>query len=230
MICQNTGNIPRTLLSRACRVSFSPLKSEQVASVLADMRIENSKELAKISNGSIGYALYLNERDGINIFNKLFDAFSSKIYALCGLNRTAYHKQFRLMPWAYPWRLCRLWEQCISIHQIYGKRAVKSNDLWEKTTLPACRHPATKYDGSRLDEHAVGAHQGHIYITGRTMTQNLLLVSGGTSEQTSVPSWSPTHCYSLLTHIASVYHPHLLIICKFPLFSREIAPFFGCVR
>ncbi len=78
MICQNTGNIPRTLLSRACRVSLSPLKSEQVASVLADMRIENSKELAKISNGSIGYALYLNERDGINIFNKLLDAFSSK--------------------------------------------------------------------------------------------------------------------------------------------------------
>ena len=34
----------------------------------------------------------------------------------------------------------------------------------------------------------------------------------------------------LLTHIVSVYYPHLLKICKFPLFSRGIAPFFGCVR
>lgn len=78
MICQNTGNIPRTLLSRACRVSFSPLKSEEVESVLADMKIDNVRELAKISNGSIGYALYLNEHGGINIFNKLLDAFASE--------------------------------------------------------------------------------------------------------------------------------------------------------
>ncbi|MBR1734264.1 MAG: hypothetical protein IJ730_02270 [Alphaproteobacteria bacterium] len=77
MICQSTGNIPKTLLSRANRVFFSALTNEQVESVLIDMKIKNAQELSKISNGSIGYALYLNDHKGIDIFNKLLDAFST---------------------------------------------------------------------------------------------------------------------------------------------------------
>lgn len=80
MICQNTGNIPKTLLSRANRMAFGPLKECQVEDVLGKMnpRVIAEQEvtkIAKISNGSVGYALYLNEHGGLEIFEKLVKAF-----------------------------------------------------------------------------------------------------------------------------------------------------------
>lgn len=78
MICQSTGNIPRTLLSRASKVVFGPLKDYQVESVLRKMRVIEESEvekIARISNGSVGYALYLKERNGLEIFERLDKAF-----------------------------------------------------------------------------------------------------------------------------------------------------------
>lgn len=77
MICQNTGRIPRTLLSRACKIHFNPLKDNQVESVLKNMGINEAEELAKIANGSVGYAIYLKEHNGIEIFNALLKTFRS---------------------------------------------------------------------------------------------------------------------------------------------------------
>lgn len=78
MICQNTGRIPRTLLSRACKIHFNPLKDNQVESVLKNMGINEAEELAKIANGSVGYAIYLKEHNGIEIFNALLKTFRSE--------------------------------------------------------------------------------------------------------------------------------------------------------
>ncbi len=77
MICQNTGRIPRTLLSRACKIHFNPLKDNQVESVLKNMGINEAEELTKIANGSVGYAIYLKEHNGIEIFNALLKTFRS---------------------------------------------------------------------------------------------------------------------------------------------------------
>ena len=78
MICQNTGRIPRTLLSRACKIHFNPLKDNQVESVLKNMGINEAEELAKIANGSVGYAIYLKEHNGVEIFNALLKTFRSE--------------------------------------------------------------------------------------------------------------------------------------------------------
>lgn len=75
MICQNTGNIPKTLLSRACKINFDPLKDNQVEAVLKNMGVNETAELAKIANGSVGYAIYLKEHNGIEIFNTLLKVF-----------------------------------------------------------------------------------------------------------------------------------------------------------
>lgn len=78
MICQNTGNIPRTLLSRASKMVFGPLKDYQVESVLRKTgKVPEAEvaKIAKISNGSVGYALYLKENGGLEIFEKLVKAF-----------------------------------------------------------------------------------------------------------------------------------------------------------
>ena len=78
MICQNTGNIPRTLLSRAYKINFNSLKDEQVEAVLKNMGIKEANELSKIANGSVGYAIYLKEHNGIEIFNALLEIFCSE--------------------------------------------------------------------------------------------------------------------------------------------------------
>lgn len=78
MICQNTGNIPKTLLSRACQIHFNPLQNTQVEAVLKSMEIDNAAELAKVASGSVGYAIYLKEHNGIEIFNNLLQAFRSE--------------------------------------------------------------------------------------------------------------------------------------------------------
>ena len=78
MICQNTGNIPKTLLSRASKVVFNPLKDHQVETVLRKMQVIPESEVTKIaaiSNGSVGYALYLSKHNGLEIFEKLEKAF-----------------------------------------------------------------------------------------------------------------------------------------------------------
>lgn len=80
MICQNTGRIPRTLLSRANKINFNPLKDAQVQKILENNGIAKGKEavqLAKIANGSVGYARYLKENNGIEIFSRLLKVFGN---------------------------------------------------------------------------------------------------------------------------------------------------------
>ena len=71
LICENTGHMPKTLLSRASQISFSPLSDDIVKHVLDDIGIENSSELAKMSGGSVGYAISLRDHDGLVIYDDL---------------------------------------------------------------------------------------------------------------------------------------------------------------
>jgi DNA polymerase III delta prime subunit len=86
MICQNIGAIPKTLLSRAIKINFRPIKTELVKRALDNLGVENAGELAKISHGSVGYALRMKERGGLEIFNKLLEAFN------CSLGKDNYKK------------------------------------------------------------------------------------------------------------------------------------------
>jgi hypothetical protein len=75
MVCQNTGLIPKTLLSRSVKIDFNPLELNTVQRVLDDIGFENSQKFAKLSNGSIGYAIYLKNHNGIEIYDLLLRAF-----------------------------------------------------------------------------------------------------------------------------------------------------------
>lgn len=75
MICTNTGFIPKTLLSRVSKIYFNPIKTQLVQQILEKMEVENSDSLARLSNGSVGYALYLRDYNGIDIFNNLLKSF-----------------------------------------------------------------------------------------------------------------------------------------------------------
>lgn len=77
MICQNTGNIPRTLLSRACHLRFNPLNDKLVERILTEKRIPDAKRLSEIANGSVGYAMFLQEHNGIEFFDLLSKIFLS---------------------------------------------------------------------------------------------------------------------------------------------------------
>lgn len=77
LICQNLGYIPRTLLSRAAKVHFNSLNDSEVEEVLRQNGIKNTKALTKFANGSPGYAMYLHEHDGIEIFNTILSIFES---------------------------------------------------------------------------------------------------------------------------------------------------------
>ncbi|MDR3187554.1 MAG: AAA family ATPase [Holosporaceae bacterium] len=77
MICDNLGTIPKTLLSRAAKVSFSPLDESAVEKILRNMGLKEAKKLAQLSSGSVGYALYLHENNGLEIYRSLLDGFSS---------------------------------------------------------------------------------------------------------------------------------------------------------
>jgi DNA polymerase-3 subunit delta' len=75
IICNNVGFIPKTLLSRVYNIHFKPLDNSIVKIALDNMQIEDSEALARISNGSVGYALFLKNYNGVEIFNRLLDAF-----------------------------------------------------------------------------------------------------------------------------------------------------------
>jgi hypothetical protein len=75
MICDNIGTVPKTLLSRASKIYFRPLDEASVKRVLDETGVPNSTKLAKLSGGSVGYALRLNEHDGIEIYENILKGF-----------------------------------------------------------------------------------------------------------------------------------------------------------
>jgi DNA polymerase-3 subunit delta' len=77
LICTHLGTLPKTLLSRAAMLKFEPLEISTVTQVLQEMQIGNAENLAQLSGGSIGYALHLYQNNGIEIYDKLLQAFSS---------------------------------------------------------------------------------------------------------------------------------------------------------
>lgn len=83
LICKNTGNIPKTLLSRAAKLYFKPIETHLVQQILEKRKVENAGELAKLSNGSIGYALYLQNHNGLEIFNNLLKSFVFSEHKKC---------------------------------------------------------------------------------------------------------------------------------------------------
>ncbi|MDR0556004.1 MAG: hypothetical protein LBG20_03290 [Holosporaceae bacterium] len=78
MICNQLGTIPRTLLSRASLLCFHPLREPLVKQILEEKQIKNPSELARLAEGSVGYALRLNENDGISIYNNILNGFSMR--------------------------------------------------------------------------------------------------------------------------------------------------------
>ncbi|MDR1982257.1 MAG: AAA family ATPase [Holosporaceae bacterium] len=77
MICNNIGIIPKTLLSRVAKIYFTPLNKSLVKQILDSRDIKNSESLARLSEGSVGYALHLNDNNGIEIYNNILKGFSS---------------------------------------------------------------------------------------------------------------------------------------------------------
>ena len=75
LICENISLLPRTLVSRSSVLNIGALKTEQVAEILKLKGVENSEQLAMLSNGSVGYALYFLENNGMEIYEKLLEAF-----------------------------------------------------------------------------------------------------------------------------------------------------------
>ena len=71
MICTHVGNMPKTLLSRAYVVNFYPIADKVVQNFLEKRGIQDAEQLAKISDGSIGYALKLAENNGLEIYEHL---------------------------------------------------------------------------------------------------------------------------------------------------------------
>lgn len=78
LIANNTGGIPKTLLSRASKIYFHPLGHECVETFLQQQNIEQAHELARISDGSIGYAMCLNSNNGLEIYDTLLHGFISE--------------------------------------------------------------------------------------------------------------------------------------------------------
>jgi DNA polymerase III delta prime subunit len=77
MICNHIGAVPKTLLSRAVKVYFRPLSESMVKQILDDRNLEDSEILARLSEGSVGYALHLNDNNGIEIYNNILKGFFS---------------------------------------------------------------------------------------------------------------------------------------------------------
>lgn len=77
LIGVNMGWIPITLLSRAMKLYFSPLHESEVKDVLDSLGMTDSTSLAKIADGSIGNALYINENGGVNLYNNILQGFTS---------------------------------------------------------------------------------------------------------------------------------------------------------
>jgi hypothetical protein len=59
------------------------MKTSLVQQILEKKGIENSGELAKLSNGSVGYALYLRDHNGVEIFNNLLESFVFSEHKKC---------------------------------------------------------------------------------------------------------------------------------------------------
>ncbi|MDR3155530.1 MAG: NACHT domain-containing protein [Holosporaceae bacterium] len=77
MTCSHVGSMPKTLLSRSARINFRPLETELVQSYLEKIGTPNPGKLAKLSGGSIGYALQLQHNDGTAVREMLEHIFQS---------------------------------------------------------------------------------------------------------------------------------------------------------
>jgi DNA polymerase-3 subunit delta' len=78
MICTHIGSIPKTLLSRAAKISFRPIETTLVVRKLEEMGVANAARLAKLSGGSIGYAIYLSQNNGIAIYDQVLKIFGTQ--------------------------------------------------------------------------------------------------------------------------------------------------------
>ncbi len=78
LLCEHTGAIPKTLLSRASKLHFNSLSEADVLQFLRDNKIDNAEELARIADGSVGYTMYLNENNGVEIYNRILRGFASE--------------------------------------------------------------------------------------------------------------------------------------------------------
>ena len=78
LLCEHTGAIPKTLLSRASKLHFNPLSEADVLQFLQDNKIDNAEELAHLADGSVGYAMYLSENSGVEIYHRILQGFASE--------------------------------------------------------------------------------------------------------------------------------------------------------
>lgn len=76
LVCSTIGSMPITLLSRAVKLKFNLLSQSEVSLALSLLDIDNIEMLAQIADGSIGDALYLYENNGIELYQRLIDAFA----------------------------------------------------------------------------------------------------------------------------------------------------------
>ena len=79
LICETIGLLPKTLVSRASVLNFKPLSDDQVCAILKNKNIEDAEKLAQLADGSVGYALYLRENNGLEIYDRLLRAFDFSI-------------------------------------------------------------------------------------------------------------------------------------------------------
>lgn len=77
LLCANFGTIPITLLSRAYKLRFNPLDESTMESVLRLYDVEDPKTLAKISEGSVGTALKMNESNGVQLYYEILRVLAS---------------------------------------------------------------------------------------------------------------------------------------------------------
>ncbi|MDR3180185.1 MAG: AAA family ATPase [Holosporaceae bacterium] len=92
MICDNTGHIPKTLLSRAAKLRFGAIDTHLVEKTLESVGIEPAKKIAALSGGSIGAAMYIHQHNGVAAFDHLLAAFD----CLSGTDNQKKHLKYLL--------------------------------------------------------------------------------------------------------------------------------------
>lgn len=100
LICQNIGYMPKTLLSRASKINFNPIDDVVVKKILDKIGVGDSIELTKLSDGSVGYALYLEKHGGLKVFYNLlsiFDSYKNKKYNIEYLFEGDLNENFKMI-------------------------------------------------------------------------------------------------------------------------------------
>ena len=134
LVSHNPNKLLPTIKSRCAKINFSPLKNDEVASLLRRYRPELSEaqinDLAKISMGSVGKAINYADNDGLEIYNTLESLFfaRSEFDALKALELAS-----KVSKDENVWNLCQeLIEGFISDMFLGGDKIDMLGDAWDK--------------------------------------------------------------------------------------------------